>query len=369
MQKIIGTYTSAVIYSDTAEEYAKAQVKMICDQPAAEGSKVRLMPDIHPGHIGPVGLTMTIKDKVMPGLIGTDIGCGVSYIKIKKTNVEYQKLDKVIKEKIPVGSRIRKEPHRLSDDFDFDDLVCRKYIGVKKAALSLGTLGGGNHFIEIDVDTEGDQYLVVHSGSRHLGKEVAEYYLKRGQEELKKKGMDIPYEMTYLEGQLLEDYLKDVITVQGYAMLSREIILREIAKAMKWKIISYGECIHNYIDESKILRKGAVAAYEGDEVIIPINMRDGIVLGKGKGNPEWNHSAPHGAGRILSRSDVKNHHTVSEFKKEMKGIHCTTVGADTLDEAPFAYRGIDEIQEAIRDTVDIVKVLKPVYNYKAGERR
>lgn len=369
MQKIIGTYTSAAIYSDTAEDYAKAQAKMICDQPAAENSKIRLMPDIHPGHIGPVGLTMTIADKVMPGLIGTDIGCGVSYIKIKKTNIEYQKLDKVIAEMIPAGSSIRTEPHRLSDDFDFSDLVCRKHINAKKALLSLGTLGSGNHFIEVDVDTEGNQYLVVHSGSRHLGKEIAEYYLKRGQAELKEKGLDIPYEMTFLERQLMGDYLKDVITVQGYAMLNREIILREIAKAMKWKIVSYGECIHNYIDENKILRKGAVAAYEDDEVIIPINMKDGIILGKGKGNPEWNYSAPHGSGRILSRSDVKNHHTVSEFKKEMKDIHCSTVGADTLDEAPFAYRSIDEIRDAIKDAVDIVKVLKPVYNYKAGERR
>ena len=369
MQKITGKYTSAVAYSDTAEDYALAQVKMICDQLAAEGSKIRVMPDVHPGHIGPVGLAMTLTDKVMPGLVGTDIGCGVSYMEIKKAPIEFQKLDKVIKEKIPAGNKIRKEPHLLSGDFDFGDLICRKHINERKAKLSLGTLGGGNHFIEVDEDEAGNQYVMVHSGSRILGKEVAEYCMRKGQEELKKKGICVPFELTYLEGGLMEAYLADVQTVQGYAMLNRELILRDISKAMKWKEISSGECIHNYIDENMILRKGAVAAYENDDVIIPINMKDGIVMGVGKGNPDWNYSAPHGAGRILSRSDVKKHHTVSEFKKEMQGIYCSTIGADTLDEAPFAYRGLDEISTALSDTVEIKNIIKPVYNYKAGERR
>lgn len=324
------------------------------------------MPDVHPGYIGPVGLTMTIIDKAMPGLVGTDIGCGVSYMKIRKTNIEFQKLDRIIQEKISTGNKIRKEPHLLSADFDFDDLICRKYINETKSTLSLGTLGGGNHFIEVDVDEAGNQYVFVHSGSRMLGKEVAEYYLKKGQETLKRKGIYVPYELTYLQGQLMKDYLEDVQTVQGYAMLNRELILRDIAKAMKWKEVGGGESIHNYIDENKILRKGAVSAYEDDEVIIPINMKDGIILGTGKGNPDWNYSAPHGAGRVFSRSEVKNHYTVSAFKREMKGIYCSSVGADTLDEAPFAYRGLDEIKAAIADTVEIRKILKPVYNYKAG---
>lgn len=369
MQKIIGKCASAIVFSYDIEKYAEAQVKMICDNSAALGSEVRIMPDVHPGKIGPVGLTMTIKDTVMPGLIGNDIGCGVSYIKIKNTNIEFQKLDKVIRERIPVGEKIRKEPHFYSVDFDFNDLKCRKYVNEQKARRSLGTLGGGNHFIEVDKDESGDIYVFVHTGSRHLGNEVFEYYMRKGQEYLNQKGIYVPYEMTYLEGQLMEDYLHDVSEVQGYAMLNREIILKEISKSMKWKEVSSGECIHNYIDENMILRKGAIAAYEGDEVIIPINMKDGIILGNGKGNEEWNHSAPHGAGRIMSRAEVKNKHTVFEFKKEMEGIHCSTVGVGTLDEAPFAYRCIEMILPAITDTVDIKGIMKPVYNYKAGERR
>ena len=365
MQKINGKYTDAVIYSNTAEDYAVAQIKMICDNEASYGSQIRVMPDVHPGKIGPIGLSMTIKDKVMPGIVGVDIGCGVSYMRIKKTSIEFQKLDKVIREQIPTGSSIRKEPHHISEGFDFSRLICAKNINTEKAKLSLGTLGGGNHFIELDKDSDGNIYVVIHSGSRHLGTEVAEYYMKKGQEELKSKGLDIPYELTYLEGELLENYLHDIRVVQDYAQLNCWIMMKVLEKSMKWKMEEAFSCLHNYVDHNGILRKGATAAYEGNSVIIPINMRDGIILGVGKGNPEWNFSAPHGAGRILSRSEVKNHHTVSEFKKAMDGIYSSTVGSGTLDEAPFAYRCIDEIQEAIGDTVEIQKILKPIYNYKA----
>lgn len=369
MQSIMGKFTSAVIFSSTAEEYAIAQTRMICDNYAAKDSSIRVMPDLHPGKIGPIGLTMDIKDKIMPALVGTDIGCGISYMKIKKTNIEFQKLDRVIKERIPVGGFIRENPHRFSEDFEFSNLKCRNHISEEKAKLALGTLGSGNHFIEVDVDNEGSQYIFVHTGSRGLGKMVYEHYMNKGHEELKKKGVYVPYELTYLEGKLMEDYLNDISELTGYGMLNRKIILSEIAKGMKFKEIASGESVHNYVDEDMMLRKGAISAKAGEEVIIPINMRDGIILGVGKGNPDWNYSAPHGAGRIMSKSEVSKNYTVSQFKKAIGKVHLAVLGAGTLGEAPFAYRGIEEIREAIKDTVEIKEVLKPVYNYRAGERR
>lgn len=369
MQKIKGKYAAADVFSDTAEEYAISQIKAICDNEAAEDSKICIMPDVHPGKVGPIGLTMTLGNRVLPYLLGTDIGCGISYIKIKETKVEYQKLDTVIRENIPVGSKNRREPHRFSKDFDFDDLICRKHVDKDRAILGLGTLGSGNHFIELDKDERGNIYAFVHSGSRYLGAAVTEYYLKEGQKRLKKKGISVPYELTYLEGKLMDDYLHDIREVMGFAMLNREIILWELEKKMKWKAESFGESIHNYVDENRILRKGAVQAYEDDEVIIPINMRDGIILGRGKGNPDWNFSAPHGAGRILNRDEARKQHTVSEYKETMKGIYSPTIGKETLDEAPFAYRGIDEIVSAISPSVTVEKILKPLYNYKAAEER
>ncbi|MGN0735333.1 MAG: RtcB family protein [Anaerovoracaceae bacterium] len=369
MQKIKGKYVAADVFSDTAEEYAIAQIKAISDNEAAKDSKICIMPDVHPGKVGPIGLTMTLENRVLPCLLGADIGCGISYIKIKETKVEYQKLDTVIRDNIPVGSKSRREPHRFSRDFDFDDLICRKHVDKNRSTLGLGTLGSGNHFIELDKDYEGNIYAFVHSGSRYLGAAVSEYYLKEGQKQLRGKGISVPYELTYLEGKLMDDYLHDVREVMGFAMLNREIILYELEKRMKWKVESFGESIHNYVDENRILRKGAASAYEDDEVFIPINMRDGIIIGRGKGNPDWNFSAPHGAGRILNRDEVRKKHTVSEFKETMKGIYSPTVGKETLDEAPFAYRGIDEIVSSISPSVKVEKILKPLYNYKAAEER
>lgn len=368
MQKIKGKYASATIFTDNIEEYAFAQIKMICDNEVASGSKIRIMPDVHPGKVGPVGLTMTVKDRVMPALVGEDIGCGISYIKFKAGKVEFQKLDRVIREIIPTGFDARREPHHSSRDFDVQDLICAKHINHEKAYLALGTLGGGNHFIELDTDDEGYMYAFVHSGSRRLGKEVFEAYMKKGQKQLEAKGIAVPYEHTYLEGQLLEDYIHDVLLTQGYAMLNREIILTELAKGMKWKPISYGESIHNCIDDKLILRKGAVDAYSGDEVIIPINAKDGIIIGEGKGNDDWNFSAPHGSGRIGNRKTIVSEHTVREYRKCMEGVYSSTISKETLDEAPFAYRGIDEILENIKDTVEVKKILRSVYNYKAGSK-
>lgn len=365
MQKINGNYASAVVFTENIEDYAKAQIKMICDSETAKGSKIRIMPDVHPGKVGPIGLTMTITDKVIPNLVGTDIGCGISFVRIGKKAVEFQKLDKVIRECVPTGSEVRKEPHINSDNFSFDDLICGRSVNSEKGKLSLGTLGSGNHFIELDKDEEGNLYLVVHSGSRHVGVEVTEHYLRKGQKALKKSGIAVPYEMTWLDGELMQDYLQDVRTVQRYAMLNSEIILKEICKKMKWKVDYFGESIHNYVDENKVLRKGACSAHKDEDVIIPINMRDGIILGTGKGNVEWNCSAPHGAGRIMRRDEVRKTHTVSEFKGLMDGIYCSIICKETLDEAPFAYRGIEEICENIKSTVDVKKILKPVYNYKA----
>lgn len=365
MEIIKGTYTSACVYSDTAEAYALAQIQMICDNKAASGSKIAVMPDVHPGKVGPIGLTMTIGDRVLPSLVGIDSGCGISYARFKTKHIEFQKLDRVIREKIPSGTSVHKVPIEKSFDFDIGRLRCANHINPKKSAYSLGTLGGGNHFIEIDRDDDGWFYTVVHSGSRHLGKEVAEHYLREGQKVLQDRGETVPYEMTYLDGALMEDYLHDLSVVQEYAELNRELMLWTLCREMKWKAVEFDGCYHNYIDENHILRKGAIAAYEGQPVIIPINARDGIILGVGKGKEEWNYSAPHGAGRVMNRTKVGETYTVSEYKKSMMGIYSPSIGRETLDEAPFAYRDIEEILMAIGETVDVRTILKPLYNYKA----
>ena len=259
----------------------------------------------------------------------------------------------------------------MAKDFEYDRLQCASKINRKKAPLSLGSLGGGNHFIEVDRDSSGNIYLTVHSGSRHLGKEVTEYYVATGAKLIKEKGLDIPYEMTYLEGKLMEEYIKDVRIVQDYAEMNRRIILLEILKGMKAKDIDWISLPHNYIEEredTRLLRKGAISANKGEIVAIPINMKDGFLFGEGLGNEEWNNSAPHGSGRLYRRDDVKNHYTVSAFKTEMKGIHCSCISADTLDEAPFAYRTAEKIMGEILSTVKVQDIIRPVYNFKAGAR-
>ncbi|WP_091825170.1 RtcB family protein [Butyrivibrio sp. ob235] len=351
------------------DQYAIAQVQMICDNEAAKGSTIRVMPDVHPGKVGPIGLTMTINERVLPSLVGIDGGCGMLAVKVGKIRNDYQKLDSVIRENIPVGFKIRSTVHR-DVDIDLEQLRCFRHIREDKALLSIGTLGGGNHFIELDQDENKEVYLVIHTGSRHLGKEVAEYYMQAGQKALKTNGIkDVPYEMTYLTDDLMEDYLHDLEVVQEYADLNRRVIATEILKGMKWKEKERISCIHNYVDFSDdipLLRKGAISAKEGENVIIPINMKDGVILGKGLGNTDWNRSAPHGSGRITSRDEVRHSHTVSEFKAEMKGVYTSCIGTETLDEAPFAYRRTGYIREAVKDTVMIDKILKPVYNYKGG---
>ncbi len=381
MLTIYGKYANAAVYTVenelyALEDYARKQLQMICNHPSAEGSKIRIMPDVHPGKVGTIGLTMTVGDSILPSLVGVDIGCGMTIAKVKTKGLQFKQLDSVIRDEVPVGPRIRKKEHKYADRIDLSVLRCYKGIDPGKANRSIGTLGGGNHFIEVDKDEDGQVYLVVHSGSRHLGMEVADYYLRTGQKEMQmlKQGY-ASYEMTCLTGQLMEDYLHDIEIIQEFARLNREAIIDSITNGMKWKIEESFTCIHNYVDftgikdgseERPIMRKGAISAREGERVIIPINMRDGIILGTGLGNPDWNFSAPHGAGRIYRRSEVAEHHTVSEFKKAMDGIYSICINKDTLDESPFAYRGIDDIADVIGDTVRIDKIIKPVYNYKAG---
>lgn len=375
MIQIKGKYSDARIMcigdpGENVESYAIAQVQMIADSEVSKGCDICVMPDVHPGKVGPIGLTMTVKDSVIPSLVGVDIGCGMSMVMLGKIKKDFQKLDTIIRERVPAGFNIRKTEHVMAEEFNIEELACVKSVRKKKGSLSLGTLGGGNHFIEVDDDEDGNSYLTVHSGSRILGKEIADYYIKAAYDLLWKNGRnDVPIEMSYLIGDLLSKYLHDSQLAQEYAALNRQIIIREICKGMKWKPKDGYSCVHNYIDQtgdSIILRKGAISAKKDEDVIIPINMRDGIILGKGKGNSIWNNSAPHGSGRILSRKEVLDNHTVSEFKASMRGIYSSCIGKDTLDEAPFAYRNIDYIKEAIKDTVEISKILKPQYNYKGG---
>ncbi len=375
MIPVKGKYSDALIMctgdetDGNVDQYAIAQVHMICDTEAAKGSNIRIMPDVHPGKVGPIGLTMTVGERILPALVGVDIGCGMLAVKVGRIRNDFQKLDTVIRDNIPVGLKVRSTVHHDAV-INLERLRCYRHIRGDKALLSIGTLGGGNHFIELDQDEAKETYMIVHTGSRHLGKEVAEYYMAAGQKALKEQGIKgVPYEMTYLSGDLMEDYLHDLSVVQEYAELNRKVIASEIIKGMKWKEKEVITCIHNYVDFSDntpILRKGAISAKENEDVIIPINMRDGVILGKGRGNTEWNNSAPHGSGRITSREETANSHTVSEFRALMRGIYSSCISRDTLDEAPFAYRGVEYIREAVKDTLEISKILKPVYNYKGG---
>ena len=371
MDNITGRFATASVFATNIEDYARSQIRMILDNQVSINSKVCIMPDCHPGKVGPIGLTMTVTDKIIPQLMGVDIGCGMLVAKVEG-RFECPKLDRVIGENVPSGFNIRKMPHNKALFEVISDLRCLREVNTDKALKSLGTLGGGNHFIEVDKGEDG-YYLIIHSGSRHLGYDVADYYTEAARRRLANMGIDVPYEMSYVEGTLMDDYLHDVSIATAYASLNREIILGEILKGMKWKEIERYESFHNYIgmlpDGTKILRKGAASACDGETVIIPINMRDGVILGVGKGNPDWNYSAPHGSGRVLRRDEVKNHYTVSAFKNDMKGIYSSSIGTGTLDEAPVAYRGIGEIVDVISDSVEVKEIVKPVYNFKAGKER
>lgn len=326
------------------------------------------MPDIHAGAGCTVGTTITITDKVVPNMVGVDIGCGMETVQIKEKHLELQKLDKLIYAKIPSGFAVREKTHKYIDNLNLEELYCYRYIMADKAEKSLGTLGGGNHFIEVDKDEEGAIYIIIHSGSRHLGFEVARYYQEEGYKNLSgEERTTISKGMAYVSGEVFKQYIHDMKIVQEYAVWNRQAMMNEIIKGMKLHIVEQFTTVHNYIDtEEMVLRKGAVSAKKGEKLLIPMNMRDGALLCTGKGNEDWNQSAPHGAGRLMNRATAKESFTVSEFKKQMKGIYTTSVNQDTLDECPMAYKGMDDIIGCITDTVEINKRMKPIYNFKAS---
>lgn len=399
MLELQGKYATAKVFTDVVDNESISQVINLLNQPYAEGSHVRMMPDIHAGAGCTIGTTMTIKDKICPNLVGVDIGCGMETIRIKEGHIEPQKLDVVIRDGIPSGFAILDKAHRYASEIDLNKLYCAKHVNLDRAMCSIGTLGGGNHFIEADKDNDGNIYIVVHSGSRHLGLQVANYYQEAAykalttysQEEIeaiisqlkadgrqkeiqkvlkqyKTKNSPVPKPLAYVEGELFEQYIHDMKIAQQYAQLNRKAMMDVIVKGMGFHIEEQFTTIHNYIDMDKmILRKGAVSAQAGEKLLIPINMRDGSLICIGKGNEDWNYSAPHGAGRLMSRAQAKQTFTVSEFKKEMDGIYTTSVGRSTLDECPMAYKDMKDIVDNIGPTVDISAIIKPIYNFKAGD--
>ena len=400
MVKIEGLYNTAFCYTPVLEDAARAQIQSVCDQKEFAGCKIRVMPDVHAGKGCTIGTTMTIRDKIVPGMVGVDIGCGMETVELSEREIDFERMDALIRKEIPYGREVRDEIHALNAELDLSQLCCADQVNLNRAMRSIGSLGGGNHFIEVDRAEDGRLFLVVHSGSRHLGTEVANFYQDEGrralwggahyqikatinqmkaegrekeiQKALKKlknlKQTSIPKALAYVSGELFEQYIHDMKIVQHFAMLNRQAMMDEIIKGMKLHVEEQFTTIHNYIDtENMILRKGAVSAQAGEQLLIPINMRDGSLLCVGRGNEDWNCSAPHGAGRLMSRADAKQTFTVSEFKKQMAEVYTTSVSKATLDECPMAYKGMQDILDNIGPTADVVKVIRPIYNFKAGD--
>ena len=369
MIEIKGTYGVAKVFTDELEQSAGGQIKALCEQPFIVGSKIRIMPDVHAGKGCTIGTTMTIGDYVVPNLVGVDIGCGMLTVQLAEKRLNLPELDSFIRQNIPYGGAVRERSHRSHGRINLEDLRCYKKVDTRRAKESLGTLGGGNHFIEVDKDDNGNLYLVIHTGSRNLGLRVAELYQKKAYNSIGgRKQTEIPYELAPLTGEEKENYLYDMEFMQRFAELNRRIIKEVILDGMKLHEADSFATIHNYIDtEAMILRKGAVSAKLNERLLIPLNMRDGSLICTGLGNEDWNCSAPHGAGRRFSRRDAENSFTVSEFKKQMDGIYTTSVSQETLDECPMAYKPMDEILRNINDTVRVECVIRPIYNFKASE--
>lgn len=402
MFEIKGKVNTAICYAKVVEDDAIEQVRRMCDYALTEGSQIRIMPDVHAGKGCTIGTTMTVKDKVCPNIVGVDIGCGMYTVKLLDKEMDFKKIDEAA-HFIPSGMNVWEG--RI-ERFDLTNLRCyRSLRDSRRLERSLGTLGGGNHFIEIEVSKEGTYYLIIHSGSRNLGKQVAEIYqqlaidLHKGKEEFFKQReelirtykeagrraeiqnalkelqknyetqeLDAPMDICWLYGSFLEDYLHDVEICQRFAKRNRELMAEMILNRTGMTGGEAFHTIHNYIDvEEMILRKGAIAAHEGEKVLVPINMRDGSVIALGKGNPEWNYSAPHGAGRVMSRTKAKLTLSMDEYRTAMEGIYTTSVNEKTLDEAPMAYKSLEDIIDVIRDSVDIIDIMKPVYNFKASD--
>lgn len=389
MINLQGKRNSAVIYADKIDKPTKTQIAAILREEAYSDNKIRIMPDTHSGKYGPVGTTMTLSSRLCPNLLGVDIGCGMETVILNDKDVDLERLDNFIHQNIPCGAKIHQTPKA---SFDLSRLLCADNVDKERALLSVGTLGGGNHFIELDKADDGTLVLVIHSGSRQLGSDTAAYYLdqayryqckkarkrsKQGQREEEFGGFksfksygdgkaQLPKkEESLLEGKLFEDYLQDIGVVAEFAELNRRTIAELICDAMGFSVKERFSCIHNYIDtEHGILRKGAISARQGERVIIPLNMRDGAILGIGLGNPEWNFSAPHGAGRACSRSDARAAYALEEFRKQMEGIYTTTAQIGSVEECPMAYKAPERILQFLGDTVSVEQIIKPVYNFK-----
>lgn len=396
------------IFTKNVEQEAVDQIELLLAQDAFKDCKVRIMPDVHAGKGCVIGFTADLGEKVIPNIVGVDIGCGMLCVSLGQTDIDFEKLDNVIRSYVPSGRDVH--DGRIIRFDELQNLKCyRELRDTKRLERSIGTLGGGNHFIEVDVAEDGYKYLVIHTGSRNLGKQVADYYqnlafeLMSGKDKLyeeqdriieeykatgrkseiqnaiaelhrnfKAVNPNIPKDLCYLEGKYREDYLHDMRICQKFAYMNRVMIAQIICNHMGWGVDAdmpdYFECIHNYIDhDSNIVRKGAISAKLGEKVLIPINMRDGCIIGTGKGNEDWNQSAPHGAGRVMSRTKAKELVSLEEFEKAMDGIYTTSVNQSTIDESPMAYKTLDEIVENIKDTVDVLAIIKPVYNFKASE--
>lgn len=398
---INGKHNAAIVYTDNIENTAHEQLEAVCDAPYLADCKVRVMPDVHAGKGCTIGTTMTIHGKVVPNMVGVDIGCGMYTVKLEDKSIDFNELDATIRKHIPSGRAVRSDVHQFAEQVDLNELQMASMCDIDRAYRSIGSLGGGNHFIEVDKDNDGHLYLVIHSGSRHLGVQVADYYqdaaywqlsgkkkqninaviaelkaqgrYKEISETVKKLKVDlteseIPRDMAYVSGLLFDDYIHDMRITQHFAMLNRKAMADEIIRNMRLTVADEFTTIHNYIDtDAMILRKGAVSAREGEQLLIPINMRDGSLLCVGKGNPDWNQSAPHGAGRLMSRKKAKEKLDLGDYRDAMSGIFSTCINNETLDEAPMAYKSMDAILKHIAPTVDVVKVIKPVFNFKAEE--
>ncbi|MDE7432367.1 MAG: RtcB family protein [Lachnospiraceae bacterium] len=400
MLEIKGKLNTAICYAKVIEEEAIEQIRRMCDYEFTKGSQIRIMPDVHAGKGCTIGTTMTVTDKAVPNIVGVDIGCGMYTVNLGKGDIDFEKLDEAA-HYVPSGMNVWEG---RQERFDLTELKCyRSLKNTKWLERSLGTLGGGNHFIEIDRAKDGTNYLVIHTGSRNLGKQVAEIYqqlaidLNKGKEtyfeerdaiirEYKaagrrkeiqaaleaiswnKRKATIPEDLCFLYGTFFEDYMADVEICQRFARRNREKIAEILLERTGMAGTDAFHTIHNYIDmDEMILRKGAIAAHKGEKVLIPINMRDGSVLAVGKGNPDWNYSAPHGAGRIMSRRKAKTELSLEEYSREMEGIYTTSVNEATLDEAPMAYKSLDDIIDVIKESVEVIDVMKPIYNFKASD--
>lgn len=390
--EIIGKHNRAKVFNERMDDMTRAQLQTLVDQPFTEGATIRIMPDMHAGKGSVVGTTMTIHDKIVPNLVGVDLGCGMLCTEIKAKRIDFQKLDDVIRQAVPSGMNIREEAHAYAAKLPLEDV--RAPFKPDRALRSVGTLGSGNHFIEVN-ENNGRTYLVIHSGSRHLGVQIADHYQSRAIEhmmkttdvmeaieQLKATGREHEIstyleteretrkqfrDLAYVEGDAMQDYMHDVRIAQQYAAMNRLAMTDVIVEAMNWSVLDQFDTVHNYIDhDDRILRKGAISAKDGERVIIPMNMRDGSLICTGKGNPDWNFSGPHGAGRIMSRSAARKRVDFNEFKRAMSGVWSTSVRPSTIDESPFVYKSMKEIVRYIEPAVTIDQVIKPLYNFKAN---